>query len=117
MSRAKGSEWAFVACCLALALGGAEAQQFEPVVIELPADPAEILRATFDRGLRDDLQRGLEADLARGSREVVRLAYDRGIPKDVAAYRATECEGVKEKGLSMGRGHSHRYSAVGSRRP
>jgi len=110
---------AVIGLALAVGLGAvapfaAQAQDFEPVVVQLPPDPAELLRATFDRGLRDDLQRGLEADLARGSREVVRVAYDRGIPKDVAAYRATDCEGFKEKGLDIGRGHSHRYSALGN---
>jgi hypothetical protein len=105
---------ALLLCSLAVGLGATHAQQFEAVVVELPPDPAELLRATFDRGYSDYYGRGLEAEFARGSGDVVLLAYDRGNNKDIGLYRATDCDGVKEKALNIGRGQSHRYSAAGN---
>ncbi len=88
------------------------AQQHVPVTIDLPPDQAEILRATFDAGYSEYYGRGLEADMARGSRDVSYIAYDRGNNKDIGLYRATTIEeGVVEKGIHMERGQCHRYHA------
>jgi len=99
---------------MALACGCALAQQFQPVVIEPPPDEAEILRASFDAGYSEYYGRGLEADMARGSRDVSLLCYDRGNNKDIGLYRATSAEGVTELGLHMDGGQSHRYYAAGN---
>jgi len=89
--------------CLAMICRFGAAEQFPPVSVSVPLDPTELLRATFDNGL--------EADLARGSRAFVPVAYDRGIAKDIKAYRATQGEGIRGKGLRIGAGKSHRFSA------
>ncbi len=106
------------ALVFSLILAGASnalAQDFQPVDMVFEVDQAETLRATFDRGLREDLQRGLEADFARGSREVVPVAYDRGIPKDIGLYRVTSIDdGASDKGIHAGAGQAHRYSALGN---
>ena len=92
--------------CLAMICRFGAAEQFPPVSVSVPLDPTELLRATFDNGL--------EADLARGSRAFVPVAYDRGIAKDIKAYRATQGEGIRGKGLRIGAGKSHRFSAWGN---
>lgn len=92
----------------------AAAQEFRPLVIELPPDPAEILHASFDEGWSEDGSAAMPADLARGSAEFSPLVYDRGNSKDVAAYRATSVEGVVGRALHLGGGQSHRYRADGN---
>ncbi|MBD3291794.1 MAG: hypothetical protein GF393_02655, partial [Armatimonadia bacterium] len=92
----------------------AHAQAYVPVTSNLPADPAEIFRATFDRGYSEYYGRGLEADFARGSGDVVLRPYDRGNQKDIGLYRAGDTEGVVEKALRIERGHCHRYDAAGN---
>ena len=104
-----------VALLAALLACGALAQEYAPVEFVLGPDEAETLRASFDRGLREDLQRGLEADFARGSREVVPTAYDRGIPKDINLYRAISIDdGASGKAIRLHAGRAHRYAAAGN---
>lgn len=90
----------------------AQAQPYEPVGSDLPPDQAETLRATFNNGYSEYYGRGLEADFARGSRDVVLRPYDRGNQKDIGLYRAGDTEGVVEKALRIERGHCHRYDAA-----
>ena len=90
------------------------AQAHAPVAVDLPPDQAETLRATFNDGYSDFYGRGLEADFARGSRDVVLNPYDRGNQKDIGLYRARDTEGVVEKALRIERGQSHRYDASGN---
>lgn len=92
----------------------AHGQAWEAVAVEFPPDQAETLRATFNSGYSDFYGRGLEADLARGSRDVVLNPYDRGNQKDIGLYRARDTEGVVEKALRLERGQSHRYDASGN---
>ncbi len=92
----------------------AAAQDFHPLVIEPPADAAEILHASFDDGWSEDYASGMEAELARGSAAFSPLVYDRGITKDVAGYRGTSTEGVVGQALHLDAGQSHRYRADGN---
>lgn len=100
-----------------LSISVALAQQFSPVTPVVPPDPAELFRASFDQGYSDFYGRGLEADFARGSGAVSLLAYDRGNTKDKGLYRATDCEGVKARALSLSPGQSQRYAAAGNINP
>ena len=99
---------------LCVAVSVSQAQEYRPVVIEFPADQAETLRATFNNGYSEYFGRGLEADMARASRDVVLMPYDRGNQKDIGAYRAMDTEGVVERALWVRPGHSHRYDAAGN---
>ena len=92
--------------CLAMTCRSGAAEQSTPISVSVPPDQAELLRATFDNGF--------DADFARGSRALVPVAYDRGIAKDVKAYRAAQGEGVRGKGLRIGPGQSHRFLAWGN---
>ncbi len=99
---------ALIVCACALA------QPYMPVTADLPPDEAEIFRATFDRGYSEYYGRGLEADYARGSGDVVFRPYDRGNQKDIGLYRSGDTEGVVEKALYLERGNCHRYDAAGN---
>lgn len=97
-------------CCVA-----AVAQDYRPVELVLPVDPAETLRASFDAGISADGTAGYDADFARGSAKMVPTAYDRGIAKDIATYRAVSIDdGARGKAIRINAGRAHRYSAAGN---